>query len=201
MAYESIHRLLSPVNIRFNEAIMVAVIGLAVNLISAYILNENHHHQHGHEDDGDCGYYHQDHNLRAAYLHVLADALTSILAIAALTVGKFWGWAFMDPIMGIIGAIVITRWSYGLLGQTGKILLDYSNDSNLAEKVREAIEKNEDAVIEDLHIWKIGPGHHSAIVSLRTGTEKEPSYFKNQLCSIPALSHVTVEVNSQQIKS
>lgn len=195
MAYESIHRLLDPVAIRFNEAIVVAVLGLVVNLVSAFILNENHHHRHDHDHGAECGHQHHDHNLRAAYLHVLADALTSVLAIVALTIGKIWGWAFLDPVMGIVGALVITRWSVGLLGQTGRVLLDYNNDTGLAGQIRDRLENGADTQVEDLHIWRIGPGHHSAIVALRTSSHQTPEDFKQQLCSIASLSHVTVEIN------
>ena len=198
MVYESIQRLLSPVPIRFNEAILVAVIGLAVNLASAFILNEKHSHQE-HRHAADCGHHHHDHNLRAAYLHVLADALTSILAIIALVVGKFWGWAFLDPVMGIAGALLISRWSYGLLRQTGQVLLDYNSNQNLTAQIRNAINHDSDIRIEDLHVWRLGTGHYSAIISLTTKGRETPEDFKQRLCHIPMLSHLTIEVNPENL--
>lgn len=191
IAYESVRRLVNPVAIHFNEAIIVAVIGLVVNLISAFILNETHH-DHGMDEHKE---HNQDRNLRAAYFHVLADALTSILAIAALTIGKFWGLTFLDPVMGIIGAVVISRWSYNLLRDTGQVLLDYNSDDTLITTIRDALNHNGDVRVDDLHIWHLGPGHRGAIVSLTTDSHKTPEEFKQRLCRIPSLSHVTVEVN------
>jgi cation diffusion facilitator family transporter len=187
MAYESVRRLLNPVTIHFNEAILVAIIGLAVNLVSALILNENHHKHEGH---------HSDHNLRAAYLHVLADSLTSILAIVALLFGKFRGWTFLDPVMGVMGALVISRWSYGLMRDTGGVLLDYNHNQAINGQIKEALTDGENVSIEDLHVWRLGPGHYSSIISLRTEKNHPPEYFRNRLCHIPALAHVTIEVNS-----
>jgi cation diffusion facilitator family transporter len=161
MGVESVQRLFAPVNIRFNEAIAVAIIGLAVNLISAYLLRGRHHYDHG------AGHgHHHDHNLRAAYLHVLADALTSVLAIFALLTGKAFGWIWMDPIMGIVGALIISRWSYGLLVDTSKVLLD--RDVN---------------------------AEASAIVSVVTHYPKPPDHYKQLLAGYDEMAHVTVEVN------
>lgn len=190
MAYESFQRLLHPVTIRFNQAIIVALVGLVVNLVSALVLRERPHHRHG-------GHHH-DPNLRAAYLHVLADALTSILAVAALLFGKLWGWGFMDPVMGIVGALVISRWSYGLLRDTGRVLLDYNPDETLERRIREALEEGGKARVEDFHLWRLGPGHYGIIVSLRTEDDRSPEDFKHLLCSIPGLSHVTIEVRRER---
>ena len=186
MAYESIKRLLNPVIIHFDEAILVAIIGLVVNLVSAFLLKEDHHK---HEE------HHQDYNLRAAYLHVLADSLTSILAIVALLFGKFRGWNFLDPVMGVVGALVISRWSYGLMRDTGRVLLDYNNNQVITRQIKEALADGEKVSIEDFHVWRVGPGHYSSIISLRTEKKRSPEYYKNLLCHISDLSHVTIEVN------
>lgn len=189
MAYESIQRMLHPVPILFDQALVVAAIGLAVNLASAFILKEDHdHHHEAHDHD-------HDHNLRAAYLHVLADALTSIMAIAALLFGKLWGWGFLDPLMGVAGAVVISRWSYGLLRDTGRILLDYNQDALIGRQIRDALDNGGKACIEDLHVWRLGPGHYGSVISIRTEDHCRPEEFKNRLCHIRHLSHVTVEVN------
>ena len=190
MAYESTERLLQPVTIRFDEAILVACLGLIVNLASAVLLRE--HHDHGHE----AAAGHHDHNLRAAYVHVLADALTSILAIAALIAGRFLGWAFMDPVMGLVGAAVIMRWSWGLMRETGRTLLDYQVDRRLFRRIRDSLEEGGDVRLDDLHVWRVGPGHFSAAVSLTSSRPGGPDEFKDRLCDIPGLSHVTVEVNA-----
>ena len=199
MAYESIRRLVHPVSIHFNEAMMVAVIGLAVNLASAFLLKEDHHHHHHPGDDADHHHHHDDSdhdpNLRAAYLHVLADALTSILAIVALGVGKVWGWTAMDPLMGVVGAIVISRWSYGLLRETGGALLDYLPSQRLAREITEAVETADGARVDDLHVWRLGPGHHGAIIALTAACPESPEVYKDRLRRVPGLSHVTVEVN------
>lgn len=189
MAYESVTRFFSPVAIRFDEAIAVAVLGLIVNLLSALILREKHdEHDHHH---------HEDHNLKAAYLHVLADALTSVLAIVALTTGRFLGWVWMDPLMGIVGAIVIARWSYDLTRDTGSILLDVDVNTPLSENIRNLLEADGENQIHDLHLWRLGPGHFAAIVSLTTKNARPPDFYKAQLEDIKELRHVTVEVNSE----
>ena len=188
MAYESIQRLIYPVAIHYNEAIGVAVAGLAVNIASAVILKEHHEHDHDHE------HHHRDHNLRAAYLHVLADALTSILAIVALVAGKFRGWDFMDPVMGIVGAVLITRWSLGLLRDSGRMLLDYNRNEELVREISRALERDGNVTIDDLHVWRLGPGHFSAIVSLTACDGTDPREIKERLSHIRELSHLTVEV-------
>ena len=190
MAYESVVRFFDPVQIRFNEAIAVAVLGLIVNLVSALILKENHA---GHDHDR----HHEDHNLKAAYLHVLADALTSILAIVALTAGRFLGWVWMDPLMGIVGAIVIARWSYGLTRDTGSILLDMDVNTPLSENIRKLLEADGENQIQDLHLWRLGPGHFAAIISLSSNNPRPAAFYKDQLEDIRELRHITVEVNSE----
>jgi len=190
MAYESVQRLFSPVAIKFDEAIAVAFLGLIVNLVSAFILKERHD---GHDHD----HHHTDYNIKAAYLHVLADALTSILAIVALTTGRFFGWIWMDPLMGIVGAIVIARWSYGLTRDTGSILLDMDMNTPLSDTIRRKIESDGDNRIIDLHLWRLGPGHFAVIISIHTRTPRAPSYYKKLLKEMKELRHITVEVNSE----
>ncbi|PKN30798.1 MAG: cation transporter [Deltaproteobacteria bacterium HGW-Deltaproteobacteria-21] len=192
MCYESVQRFMSPVIIHFNEAIIVAVIGLIVNLLSAVLLKEHHTHE-----DSDCAdhHTHHDHNLRAAYLHVIADALTSILAIAALVMGKFWGWAFMDPMMGIVGAAFIIRWSYGLLRDSSRVLLDYDEHGEMASRIRKILEQAGEIKVNDLHVWRLGPGHYSSVVAVSSGVPVTPEALKASLCGIPGLSHVIIEVD------
>ncbi|CAN7624871.1 CDF family Co(II)/Ni(II) efflux transporter DmeF [Phyllobacterium sp. LjRoot231] len=195
IGWESFLRLANPVPISFPQAIAVAVIGLAVNLVCAWLLRDDHSH-HGHHHDGhDEHHAHgHDNNLRAAYLHVLADALTSVLAIAALLAGSVYGWLWLDPAMGIVGALVIARWSWGLVRDAGAVLLDYvPSDEDLPEEIRSAIEIEGD-LITDLHVWQLGPGHHGAIVSLVSEHPKAPSSYREKLSHIHDLSHVTVEV-------
>jgi cation diffusion facilitator family transporter len=193
MGIESIQRLFLPQPIRFNEAIAVAFIGLAVNLISAFLLQEKHHHDHGHDARPDKKF--RDHNLRAAYLHVLADALTSVLAIIALSTGKAFGWIWMDPIMGIVGALIISRWSYGLLIDSSRVLLDRDVNPEAVEEIRSKIESDADNRVSDIHVWRVGTHHLSAIVSIVTHYPKSPDYYKNLLADYDEIAHVTVEVN------
>ncbi len=216
IAWESVMRLWHPVSISFGQAIVVAVIGLAVNLASALLLkDEPHHHHdrhaHGHHHPHDHAHGHdhaqghdhshdhhaapaRDNNLRAAYLHVMADALTSVLAIVALLFGRAYGWIWLDPLMGIVGALVIARWSAGLIRSAGIVLLDAApKDDDLTGEIREAIETETDR-ITDLHVWQVGPGHHAVIVSVATPEPKEPGFYKAKLAGVHELSHVTVEV-------
>jgi len=195
IGWESYLRFQSPVAINFKEAIIVAVIGLLVNLICAGLLNDNHHH--GHDHDHEHAHDGQDQNLRAAYIHVLADALTSVLAIAALVLGSLYGWLWLDPAIGIVGALVIARWSWGLIRDTAGVLLDYVPEGeDLPEEIQEILVK-EGAEIVDLHIWQLGPGHHGAIVSIVVDHPQAPSYYREKLAAIHDLSHVTVEVEAR----
>jgi cation diffusion facilitator family transporter len=189
MGLESLGRFFQPHTILFNEAIRVAVIGLVVNVTSAFLLQDHHHHEH--EDD----HNHHDHNLRAAYVHVLADALTSIFAIIALFAGKFLGWVWLDAAMGFIGAAVIAKWSYGLVHHTGLILLDGAIDKQTKLAVVNAIEEDADNRVTDLHIWYVGQHHLAATISLVTHYPQTSEYYKNLLKDIPSLAHVSVEVN------
>jgi len=201
MAYESVLRLVSPVTIAFNQAIWVAVIGLVVNLVSALMLKEEHHdHGHGHSHDHDeqeHGHSHDtDHNLKSAYMHVVADALTSVLAIVALSAGKFWGWVWLDPVMGIVGAVVIARWSWGLLRDTGRMLLDMNLSPELEQSIRRTLEQGGDKV-SDLHLWRLGPGHLGAIVSIVSHDPQPNAAYRDKLAAFDQISHLTVEVHQR----
>jgi cation diffusion facilitator family transporter len=192
MAVESIQRLLVPIRIQFNEAIGVAVLGLAVNIVSAWLLQDQHEHHH--EDFPEKVHRH-DHNLYAAYLHVIADALTSVLAIVALLAAKTFGWIWMDPLMGIVGAILITRWSAGLLKATGVILLDSGVSRETIEKIKTAVESDCDNRVSDIHVWPLGSGQLAAIISIVTHYPKTAEYYKSLLAGFDRLDHITVEVN------
>ncbi|WP_428097087.1 CDF family Co(II)/Ni(II) efflux transporter DmeF [Candidatus Rariloculus sp.] len=209
MAMESIGRFISPVPIAFNQAIIVAIVGLIVNGVSVLILEQKApkghgedgaHHDHGHDHGHGHGHHrhghhHHDHNLVSAYLHVLADALTSLLAIFALLGAKYFGFVWMDPAMGIVGAILVARWSIGLLGSTSSILLDGTAPKAVSESVRESIEAADDNRVADLHVWAVGPGIYSAIVSVVTHEPKPADYYKKLLPSDKGIVHVSVEVH------
>ncbi|MGB3225664.1 MAG: CDF family Co(II)/Ni(II) efflux transporter DmeF [Desulforhopalus sp.] len=188
---ESVTRLIQPREIHFNEAIAVAVLGLMVNLFCAYLLQGHHAHTHDQGHD----HSHHDHNLRGAYLHVLADALTSVLAIVALSFGKIFGWGWLDPVMGIVGALVITRWSYGLLKDTSAILLDRNIEEEHTQLIQQKIESVSDNRVSDIHVWKVGPIDYAAIISLVTHYPQPNEYYKDLLKEFKELSHVTIEVN------
>ncbi len=189
MVWESGPRLLTPQSILFDQALLVAAVGLAVNVASALILGGGHdHHDHGH------GHHHHDQNFRAAYVHVLADAVTSLLAIAALLLGKYLGWWWMDPVMGLAGAGVILNWVWGLLRQSGAVLLDINDDADLDAEVRAALIADGSDRIADLHLWRVGPGHWAAAVSLVTHTPRDPAYYKALLAPVHELSHITIEI-------
>lgn len=195
---ESAVRLANPAPISFEQAIAVAVVGLIVNLVSAWLLKDDHaHHHHRHSDDHHEKQSHaHDNNLRAAYIHVLADALTSVLAIMALLLGSIYGWLWADPFMGIIGALVIARWSWNLIRDAGSVLLDaVPQGAELRDEIHEAIERKDER-ITDLHVWQVGPGHHAAIVALASAQPKEPTHYKARLAHIHGLSHITVEVQA-----
>jgi cation diffusion facilitator family transporter len=199
MGMESIERLFTPTEIHFNQAIFVAVIGLIVNGVSVFLLHDHHGHDHHHHDEPGHGHHHEphhDHNLAAAYFHVLADTLTSLLAIAALIIGKWLGWKWPDPVMGIVGAIIITKWAIGLLKQSSHILLDRSNNEELREKVRATIEADSATRVVDLHIWNVSEKHRAVVLSVVTHEPQEPAYYKEQLKSISHFDHVSVEVNA-----
>ncbi len=196
MLIESMQRIIDPHIIQFNEAIAVACLGLFINIISAFLLKDDHHHDHHDHSEGHHHHHQDDHNLRAAYMHVLADALTSLLAIVALVSGKYFGWDWLDPVMGIVGAVIITRWSYGLLMQTSPILLDESIEEEYQSAITEAIENDSDNRVSDIHIWKVGANHYAAIISLVTYHPKSTQHYKDLLIGFDKLSHTTIEVNA-----
>jgi cation diffusion facilitator family transporter len=220
---ESGARLMNPVQIHYGEAIIVAALGLVVNLVSAWLLggaHHHHHHGHGHhaaEAHGHGGgghdaapaaqgghelarahprphHGHADHNLRAAYMHVIADALTSLLAIAALTAGLLFGWAFLDPLMGIAGGLLIARWAWGLARDSGSTLLDVEDRGDTAVSIRRTLEAEDDVAVSDLHLWRIGSASHACILSLVTHEPKPVEHYKALIDHIPGLDHLTVEV-------
>ncbi len=197
MTYVSVERLFHPVNIQFNQAIFVAVIGLFVNLASVVLLTgkscgQSHAHDHYRGDGTD------DHtknlNLRAAYLHVIADAMTSVLAIAALLGGKYMGWNWLDPFMGIVGAVMIARWTVTLLSQTGRVLLDHGGNPAVEQEIREAIENDGDTRISDLHVWQVGQEKYACVLSVIASRPKTLESYKGSLRHVHELVHITVEI-------
>ena len=199
MMVESIHRLFNPESIQFNEAIMVAVIGLVVNLASMLLLQDHHHHGHDHHDHHSHDHeheHHHDHNLTAAYFHVLADTLTSLLAIVALIVGKFYGWVWLDAMMGIVGAVVIGKWTLGLMKQTAPVLLDESINKSYRDEITETLTPY--AEIVDLHIWKVSGHHYSAAIALKNHSDKTLDEFKQLLSKFDKIHHLTLEVQTTE---
>ena len=217
IGYELVLRLLYPVAIHYREAIPIAALGLCVNLASAWLLRESHDHGHGHahghaahhddhdhdhdhDHDAHAGHDHvqighqQDSNFRAAYVHVLADALTSVLTIAGLAAAWAFGWTFMDPVVGLIGMVVILSWGLSLVRSAGGVLLDAVPDPAMAQRIRERIEIDGDQ-LADLHLWQLGPGHAAVIGSVVSDSPQPPSVYKQRLEGLAGLSHVTVEVN------
>jgi cation diffusion facilitator family transporter len=218
IAYEAIERLFHPVPISFREAIPIAVLGLAVNVASAWLLSGGHHHghthahdhshdhghahdhlhdhvhhhEHGEEHDHDAA-NHRDNNMRAAIVHVMADAAVSVLVIAGLLLARAFSWLWMDPLAGLIGAFVIANWSFALIRDTGGILLDRLPDPGMAEKIRVTVESEGDRVT-DLHLWRLGPGHLGAILCVATSNSREAAHYRQRLEKFSDLSHVTVEV-------
>jgi cation diffusion facilitator family transporter len=214
IAYESALRLISPVSIDYREAIAVACLGLAVNLISAFLLRDSHDHHHGHshshghahdhdhDDDDhehdDHDHHHHDHhrrdnNFRAAYVHVMADAATSLLAIGALVIAMYSGFNRIDPAVGIVGSVVIASWAYTLIRDAGSVLLDVRIDKRMEGTIRARLEAGDDRVT-DLHVWQVGPAHCAAVISLVSDAPLQPAIYKERLVGIKGLSHVTVEV-------
>lgn len=224
MGYESIARLLSPVSIRFDEALPIAVLGLVVNLVSAKLLHHGHdhghgaeahgheHHDHDHHDHDHDHHEHahdahdhehgrearahaaHDHNLRAAYFHVLADALTSVLAIGALLAGRYLGITVLDPLMGLLGAAVILKWSAGLVRDAARQLLDVTPSMRDCRKLRKKLEEVDDVRVADLHLWEMGPGQRGCIVKLVTSEPRETAFYRDVIKSNVTVTHLTVEV-------
>jgi cation diffusion facilitator family transporter len=204
-----VSRLFAPVPIHFNEAIAIATVGLLVNVASVLLLSgaghdhghahtahdhdHDHDHYHAHDHDHADDKAHRDHNMRAAVVHVLADATVSVLVIVGLILARAFGWTFMDPLVGIVGAVVIATWSYTLIRDTGAILLDMRPDRAMTERVRAAVENDGDR-LTDLHLWRLGPGHLGAILSVSTTKPRDADYYRRLLGAFDHLSHVTVEV-------
>ncbi len=223
MVWESLQRFMHPEPVQYVVALWVAVLGLAVNLVSALVLegadhghvhaghdHGGHGHDHGHDHDHDDdhahghpaaspapapGGKHEDLNLRSAYVHVLTDAFTSVLAIVALAAGLWGGWAWMDPAMGIVGSVVIAWWARGLIADSARVLLDREMDSPLVPQVRAAIQSDGDAEIADLHLWRVGRDKYAAVVTVVADQPLTPAAYRARLAAIPALAHVSVEVN------
>ena len=204
IGYESVDRVIYPVPIAFNQAIPIAVVGLGVNLLSAFLLRDDHDHHHGHaHDHGDedhdhdhehgSSHVHRDHNLRAAFVHVMADVAVSVLVIVGLVAGRQFGWVWMDPLMGLIATVVILSWSWTLIRSAGAVLLDVCPDPALSRKITARLEQGSDRV-SDLHLWRLGPGHLAAVVSLVTHEPRSPDQYKSRLSGLTGLSHVTIEV-------
>lgn len=206
MAVESITRFFHPHDIAFDQAIMIAIIGLVVNVVSAFLLHQDHSveqdplaaasHSHGGHSHAAHSHSHGgDHNHRAAFLHVLADALTSVAAIIALLAGKWYGWNWMDPMMGIIGAIIILVWAKSLMTETASILLDKSADESVRDSVKETLEDESGDKVIDFHIWKVSNQHYAAIIALVSDQPLTPEAYKEKLSDFIQLSHITIEVN------
>lgn len=219
IAYESIERFFKPVPIAFDEAIPIAFLGLVVNLVSTFLLRDDHHHghEHGHEHgdqhDHDHGHddhrrhdehghdkhaaYRRDNNLRAAFVHVAADVAVSVLVIIGLFAARALDWLWLDPAVGLLGAAVVAAWSWSLVRSAGAVLLDMSPDPALPQKIADRLEQNGDRIF-DLHLWRVGPGHVAGIVSLVSSQPQVPSVYKNRLADLRSLSHVTIEVEMWQ---
>jgi cation diffusion facilitator family transporter len=213
MIVESVLHLVTPEAISFGPALAIATLGLVVNLASAAVLgaghdhghdhghgHDHHHdhdhgHEHAHHDHEHHDHAHHDLNLRSAYIHVLADAFTSVLAIIALGAGLWYGIAWLDPVMGLVGAGVVAWWSVGLIGQSSRILLDREMDAPLVAKIRAAVETDGDAEIADLHVWRVGRASHAAVLTIVAHQPQAPAVYRDRLACIPTLMHVSVEVN------
>jgi cation diffusion facilitator family transporter len=220
IVYESIERFFHPVEIAFGEAIPIAFLGLAVNLVSAFLLRDDHHHGHGHDHDHehdhddhddhdhdhdhhhdhDHGHdrhaaYRRDNNLRAAFVHVATDVVVSVLVIVGLFAARALNWLWLDPAVGLLGAAVVGIWAFNLLRSAGAVLLDMSPDPTLPQKIADRLEQNGDRIF-DLHLWRVGPGHVAGIVSLVSAQPQGPSVYKSRLADLRSLSHVTIEVET-----
>jgi cation diffusion facilitator family transporter len=207
IAYESLDRFFHPVSIAFNQAIPIAGLGLGINLLSAFLLRDDHDHHDAHSHDHDhaddesdhahthreIGDYHRDHNLRAAFVHVMADAAVSVLVIIGLVAGRQFGWIWMDPLVGLIATVVIMSWSWSLVRSAGAVLLDASPDPVLSAKIAARLQRHGDR-ISDLHLWRVGPGHLAGIISLVSDHPESPRVYKERLSDMPGLSHLTIEV-------
>jgi len=206
IGYAAASRFIHPVTIHFRETIPIATVGLAVNLVSAWLLAQGGHHHHHHDHDHDHGHdgshdhahdsvaASRDNNLRAAIIHVAADAAVSVLVIVGLLLAKAFGWLWMDPLAGTVGALVILSWSFGLIRDTAGVLLDMSPDRTLEESIHGAVEGQGDR-LTDLHLWRLGPGHLGAIIAVETNEPRSPEFYREKLRHLPMLSHLTVEIH------
>jgi cation diffusion facilitator family transporter len=197
MLLHSVERLIAPLPIHYNEAMLIAALGLAVNLVCAWLLRDDHsHHHHGHDHGHEHRHdHHHDLNLRAAYIHVLTDAATSVLAIVALICGKIWGANWLDPVMGIAGGVVVGIWAWGLLKDSGRVLLDAEMDAPVVQEIREAIAASPVAAeIIDLHVWRVGKSNYACMLSLKTSAAMDADYFKRQLMIHEELVHISIEM-------
>jgi cation diffusion facilitator family transporter len=204
MMAESVNRMINPVEIAFTEAIWVTLIGLIVNLASVLILHQgddHHHHDHLHDHDHHHSHKHShkngedDHNYRAAYLHVIADTLTSVFALVALLAGRYLGLTFLDPVMGIVGGILISRWAYLLIKATGLILLDGGADHTIRDNVLKLVEGDNESKVADLHVWRVGSKDVALIVSVVTGAKRKAEEYQTRLKALPNLAHISIEVH------
>jgi cation diffusion facilitator family transporter len=195
MVTESTSRFINPVAITYDQALLVAILGLVVNGVSAWILSATPDHHDDHHDDHHAHAHHHDHNLRAAYFHVLADALTSILAIVALLAAKYYGANWLDPMMGIVGAVLITKWSYGLIRDSAKVLLDRQASSTLIAELRNLIENDGSDRVTDLHCWSIGPGIYAADLAIVSDNAETPEYYKSLIPTNLGVVHTTIEIH------
>ncbi|NTU54071.1 MAG: CDF family Co(II)/Ni(II) efflux transporter DmeF [Chlorobiaceae bacterium] len=204
MFFQSIERLLKPSPIQYDQAIAIAVFGLTINLLCAWLLNDSdrHHHHHTHSQDDKHEHKHEHHhdlNLRAAYIHVITDAATSVLAILALFGGRFWNAVWLDPLMGIVGAVLVSVWAFGLLRDSGRVLLDAEMNSPLSKKIRQTIKTGTNkALITDLHLWRIGNSNYSCIIALTTTDNINAEEIKRLLEQHNELTHITIEVNREK---
>ena len=215
MIVQSIERMVNPVEIKYDSALIVAIVGLVVNLGSALVLGHGHHHGHSHDHDHEHDHSHDhghdhshdhdephvDHNLRAAYLHLMADALTSFTAIIALLVGRFTGFGLLDPIMGVVGALVIMWWGWGLARSAASQLLDKTPNTELATAIREQVEALDDAKVHDLHVWEFSPGRYGCIVSLKAANPRELDDYRKAILKDTKIHHLTVEIAPAEANS
>lgn len=203
MIFGSVERILSPQPIRYQEAIAVAVLGLAVNIVCAMILGNVHHHDHGHGHSSGYDHYghgdHHDLNLKSAYVHVIADAATSVLAIVALVGGWIYGWSWLDPVMGIVGAVLVAVWARGLIVETSKVLLDREMDHPVVDEIRQVVETGLDAGetrIIDLHVWRVGKKVYSCALTVVTrDTSLTPANIRKCLAVHEEIVHSTIEIH------
>lgn len=197
MAFQSIERLINPIDIHYNQAIPIAILGLVINLICAWLLHDDHHHHHHHhhENEQQHEHHHHDLNQKAAFMHVVADAVTSVFAIIALFAAKYLGWGFLDALLGIVGSILVAKWAIGLIKETGKTLLDAEMDHPVVEEIREVIAEFALVEITDLHVWKVGKGKFSCILALATDSNLNADQVREALSIHDEIVHVSVEIN------